>query len=361
MFCVTHEDVAGILRDYGIAAELRNVIELQRYDYEREDPDSKEVRLIVKLELADAPSLVLRFKNEEDVTLDLLECQCAFAHELKRHGILTPSQHQSNGRFANPYTIGGYEVFVTLEQFVEGEVKLIDPQIAKKIGELLGRSHRITEEYDLHVNNDVLFDPFTDNDLFDFEGFLSVEPLVQGEAKLLFDQIVATYHSYMDLLAPLRKRRKYAVQGDISNCNLYLSPCGEVGVFDFNRAGDNVLFCDAVMQGIFEAKLMDYPEDREEDFEAKILLSFWAGYCSVRSLTAEERKLYPYLHAIIHAFWTADIRWSENSLLNAYEAKDEARVHKWLSTIWDRLTHADILTHNMDLSDVLEICYLGEQ
>jgi len=337
MFSITQEDVASILRDYGITTEINNISELQRYHYERDDPNSKEVRLIVKVVLENDSPLVIRFKNEEDVTLELIERQSQFADTLKQNGILTPTQYLANGRFANWYTIGNYEVIVTLEQFVENEIKVVDEAIAKKTGELLAKTHTIAEQYNLHVENDVLFNPFAHNDLFAFDAFISLEPTLQGDDKVFFDKIVDTYNSYMDVLAPLRNRPQYAVQGDISDCNLYLTKWGEVGIFDFNRSGDNVLFCDAVMQAIFEARLMDYPENREDDLEAKILESFLEGYCSVRSFTAEEQNMYPYLCAIIDAFWSSDIRWNEDSLLNAHEAGDTKSVRRWLSTIWERL------------------------
>ena len=337
MFSITHEDVASILRDYGITTEINNISELQRYHYERDDPNSKEVRLIVKVALENDSPLVIRFKNEEDVTLELIERQSQFADTLKQNGILTPTQYLANGRFANWYTIGNYEVIVTLEQFVENEIKVVDEAIAKKTGELLAKTHTIAEQYNLHVENDVLFNPFVHNDLFAFDAFISLEPTLQGDDKVFFDKIVDTYNSYMEVLAPLRNRPQYAVQGDISDCNLYLTKWGEVGIFDFNRSGDNVLFCDAVMQAIFEARLMDYPENREDDLEAKILESFLEGYCSVRSFTAEEQNMYPYLCAIIDAFWSSDIRWNEDSLLNAHEAGDTKSVRRWLSTIWERL------------------------
>lgn len=337
MFHITHEDVASILQDYNIAAEIRNISELQRYHYERDDPDSKEVRLIVKVNLEDASSFVIRFKNEEDVTLELIENQSRFADVLKRNGIITPIQYQANGKFANWYTIGGYDVIVTLEQFVENEIKVVDETIAKKTGELLAKTHTIAEQHNLHVENDVLFNPFADNDLFAFDAFMSLEHLLEGDDKVLFDKIVDVYNSYMEVLAPLRKRPQYAVQGDISDCNLYLTQWDEVGIFDFNRSGDNILYCDAVMQAIFEARLMDYPENKAENFEAKILASFWDGYCSVRSFTKEEQQWYPYLYAIIDAFWSSDIRWNEDSLLNAHKAGDSESIRRWLLTIWERL------------------------
>lgn len=337
MFNISNENIEYILQDYNIFAEIRSVSELQRYHYERNDPNSKEVRLIVKVDLEDASPLVIRFKNEKDITLDLIENQSQFADVLKQNGIITPTQYQAHGRFANWYSIGGYDVIVTLEQFVENEIKIVDETIAKKTGELLAKTHAIAEQNNLHIDNDVLFNPFSHNDLFAYDAFMSLEHLLKGEDKVLFDKIVDAYNAHMDVLAPLRKRSKYAVQGDISDCNLYLTHQGEIGIFDFNRSGDNILFCDAVMQAIFEARLMDYPENEEADFEVKILASFLGGYCSVRSFTEEEQKLYPHLCAIIDAFWSSDIRWNEDSLLNAHKAGDTERVRQCLSMILDRL------------------------
>ena len=337
MFSITLEDVMSILHDYDIAVRINNISELQRYHYERNDPKSKEVRLIVKVDLEDASSLVIRFKNEEDVTLELIESQSQFAAVLKKNNIITPTQYQANGKYANWYSIGDYDVIVTLEEFVENEVKVVDEVIAKKTGELLAKTHTIAEQYNLHIENDVLFNPFAHNDLFAFDAFMSLGSTLEGDDKVLFDKIVDAYNSYMEVLAPLRNRPQYAVQGDISDCNLYLTKWGEVGIFDFNRSGDNILFCDAVMQAIFEARLMDYPENKQDDFETKILESFWKGYCSVRSFTAEEQKLYPYLCAIIDAFWSSDIQWNEDSLMNAQKAGDVESVRRWLSTIYERL------------------------
>lgn len=337
MFRITHEDLATILQDYGIEAKINNFYELQRYHYERDDPNSKEVRLIAKLELENAPPLVVRFKNEKDVTIELIESQSQFAEVLKNEGIITPNQYMSKGRYANWYTISGYEVIVTLEQFVENEIKVVDEITAKKTGELLARTHNIAEQHNLHIDNDVLFNPFEHNDLFSFDSFVSLSQFLVGEDKDLFDRITDKYNAYMEILAPLKERTKYAVQGDISDCNLYLTDGGDVGVFDFNRAGDNVPFCDAVMQAIFEARLMDYPENKDDDFETKILASFWEGYCSVRNFSKEEHELYPYLYAVIDAFWSFDIRWNEDSLMNAHKAGNLDAVRQWLETIWKRL------------------------
>ena len=165
MFEVTCSDIQSIFRDYHILSHIDHFEELQRYHYERDDPSSREVRLIIRVFLADGSSVVVRFKNEKDVSLELLESQCRFAQLLHDRRILTPVQYQSGQSFARWYTIGGYQVIVTVEEFAEGEVRVVDPLVAEKTGALLARTHNIAEECNAHVANDVIFDPFKRNDL----------------------------------------------------------------------------------------------------------------------------------------------------------------------------------------------------
>ncbi len=84
MFIIDHTDIRKALNDFGIYSEIKCISELQRYHYERYDPDLKEVRLIVKAELKSGSPLVVRFKNEADVTLEIIESQSRFADALKK-------------------------------------------------------------------------------------------------------------------------------------------------------------------------------------------------------------------------------------------------------------------------------------
>lgn len=338
MFSVNFNDIENILKDYHIVSKVKQITELQRYDYEHDSSNSKRVRLIIKVDLEESSPLVIRFKNESDVTIEQVESQSRFADTLRNNGIITPYQYKTDGKFAKRYKMNGYDVIVMVEQFVENEIKVVDSSIAKKTGALLAKMHSIAEDNNLHVYNKVLFDPFEQNELFDFETFKSLESTLKNENKVLFDKIVNKYNTYMEILSPLKKYPRYAVQGDISECNLYLTSFGKLGIFDFNRCGDNILFCDAVMQSVFEARLMDYPENKDDDLETKILTSFLEGYCSVRTFSKEQQNWYPYLYAIIDAFWSSDIRWSEDSLLNAHKKGDTDNIRRWLLTILERLT-----------------------
>lgn len=338
MFEVFSDDAAPILRDFGLSAEIVSLVELQRYHYERDDPNSKEVRLIDRVLLADGRSLVIRFKNEVDVSLELVESQSRFADRLRTDGVPCPRQYAAGGAFAKWYTIHGYRVIVTVEEFVQGQLQCVTPEIAKRTGQLLARTHTISEQRGLHVENSVLFDPFTENDLFKFPEFQAIGKELSGDSLALHRKIVQRYKDYMQVLSPLQAQPRYAVQGDLSDCNLYQLEDGSLGIFDFNRCGDNVLYCDAVMQAVFEARLMDYPEDCPAGYEDAILTAFLQGYQAERPFNDRQRGWFPYLYAIIRAFWAIDVVWRGDSLLNAHAKGDANAVHAWLETIWHRLS-----------------------
>lgn len=338
MFDVSLADINEIIRDYGIVSEAVCFTELQRYHYEKNDPDSKEVRLILRVDLGNGKSVVMRFKNEDGVTINLIENQCRFADLLHKNGILTPIQYQSNGVYAKEVSLNGYQVIVCVEEFAQGEIKTVDETIAEKTGALLAKTHDIAERFRAHLDNAVLFDPFQENDLFFYSQFETICRSLDGEEKSLSERIAAKYHEYMCVLSPLKSEPRYAVQGDISDCNLYQNGNGEIGMFDFNCSGDNNLFCDAVMQAIFEARLMDYPLDYLEKTEKIILPAFLKGYQSVRAFTDTQKQMLPYLYAVVTSFWAMDIVWGENSLKKAFDSGDKQAIHCWLDVIWQRIS-----------------------
>ena len=164
MFNVTLNDINAILRDYCFRSPATSFSELQRYHYEKKDPDSKEVRLIIKVELCADKPVVIRFKNESDVTLELMEEQSKFAAILRQNGIEVPKQYKTEDGYARWYSIDTYEVIVTVEQFVEGELHCVDVETALETGRLLAKMHNIAERLDVHIENDLFaFSAFRDN------------------------------------------------------------------------------------------------------------------------------------------------------------------------------------------------------
>ncbi len=329
MFTVTKGDISLILNDFGIFSNVITFSELQRYHYEKNKPASKEVRLIIKANLNNGQSVVVRFKNESDVTLELINAQSRFAKFLADNGIKTPALFMVNHEYARWYTINGYDVIVTVEEFVTEEIHEVSEKIAQKTGRLLAQMHNIAEAGAFHVQNGVLFDPLSENELFSFQAFQKQKNFMLSVDETLYKDIVKEYHSLFQKICIFENEPRYAVQGDISNCNLYQTVDGEVGVFDFNRCGDNVLYYDAVMQAIFEARLMDYPREIDGKQECMILSAFLQGYHRERPFTDVQKETFPYLYAMISAFWLGSI----HSLCHAVEAEDTESVHQWMKEI----------------------------
>lgn len=327
-----------ILTDFGIDTKVKSFIELQRYHYEKHDPQSKELRLIIKVELNNQLPIVIRFKNETGLTLELIENQSRFASLLLKNGIETPKQYSCGGNYAKWYSVGNYDVIVTVEQFVEGELQYIDSEIAEVTGMLLARTHNIAEHADYHVHNDVLFNPLQENDLFSVIEFLRYKDQLMSIEPDLYKSIINQYEEFLDRISVFRDEPRYAVQGDISDCNLYKTEDGEIGMFDFNRCGDNNLYFDAIMQAVFVARLMNYPDNYTGKSEELILPAFLRGYNRERTFSDMQKKIYPYLYAVINAFWSADIIWNDNNLRHSIEAGDKEKISMWMKEI-DRRIH----------------------
>ncbi len=336
MFTITEEEIRTVLRDYGIAGTCASFCELQRYHYEKDDPASKQVRLIIRVDTDKGQALVIRFKNEDDAPIEIIEAQSRFAGLLFDRGIETPKAYQSGGMYARPYRMNGYDVIVTVENFVTGQIDTVDAATAEETGRLLAEMHSIAEQADHHVKSAVLFDPLGRNDLFGFEAFAGHRDRLTAVDSVLFHRIEEEYHRLTERLKPFEKEPRYAVQGDISDCNLYRTEKGKLGVFDFNRCGDNNLFFDAAMQAIFEARLMDYPEDLAGRQEKVILSAFLKGYQQKRPFTAEQTAAFPALYALVSAFWLSDLSWGENSLAHALESNDLASAQQWMEEIYRR-------------------------
>ena len=336
MFKISLSDIQQVLSDYDITDTAADFSELQRYNYDN-NKSSKEIRLIIKVTFEEHSPVVMRFKNEKNVTEEMIEKQSKFAETLFENGIITPHNYSDNGSFAKTYHINGYEVIVTVEDFCEGEVNAVDEETARMTGELLAKMHDISERENLRLGMKTLFDPLDRNDLFDLSVFTENKDKLRGIDPALYDEIEQLKNSCMEKIAVFGNEPRYAVQGDISDCNLYISG-GRLGVFDFNNSGDNVLFYDAAMQAVFEATLMDYKEEASPERERKILSAFLDGYESLRPFTDKQREVFPYLCAILAAFESGKMCYDENNLELLIRENSTDDIRECMKNMYERLS-----------------------
>lgn len=335
-FSPSISQIGDLLASFGIQQMPAAVDELLRYDCAAEELSEKQFRLILKLSFADHTPLVMKFRGggDERDRRFVIEAQTAFADLLYKNGIATSQYHRCGPWLTRTFDWNGYHTVVTLENFCESPIAVIDENVAYKTGQLLAQMHTVSEENRCHVPNRVIMDVFGENDFFDVSEFEILGKKMSGAQLQMHSEICRAYAEKAAVLTPLKGRRAYAVQGDTSIDNIYRTEDGGIGVFDFNCSGDNILFCDAVMEAWFLAHNMDYAEPLTEEFSDRLACAYLRGYHEMRPFTDAEKQMIPPLYAIATAF---DGRITDR-LVSAMESQDPDGMDDVLAWIHHHLT-----------------------
>ena len=227
-------------------------------------------------------------------------------------------------------------VQVTVEDFVKGQLQIINVETARQIGRMHARAHEISLRAGCHVDYPVLFDALGENDLFSFAMLEEQLPGMPDPLRGKAENVLALCHDHQAALSPLAAYPRCATQGDLSDCNLYRTSDGEIGMFDFNNCGDAVPLVDAIMQGIFVSRLMDYGQEPTEAFSLGLLRAYLEGYESIRPLTAQEKELARHMDALCAALWRFDLVFGDDSLKNLLARGDMAGADALLDTLLRR-------------------------
>lgn len=104
-------------------------------------------------------------------------------------------------------------------------------------------------------------------------------------------------------------------------------------MFDIKNCGDHSLLSDAILQGIFMARMMDYEEPITERMSRTLFLAFLSGYVSQRPFTNEDMEIIPDLYAVTNAFWLGDLEYGKGTLVNRLGAGENKVVETKLRAI----------------------------
>ena len=266
-----------ILRGYGLLQRVAGLTELLRYHYDEGDNPTDEVRLILRAELDDREPVVIKLLREKEYPASVMEAQAAFSETLRRCSVPTARHYAAGERFVTLWHIMGREIQATVEDFVQGQLQIINVETARQIGRMHARAHEIALREGCHVDYPVQFDALGEKDLFSFAMLEEILPGMNASQRGKAQELLMLCRAHQAALSPLAAYPRCATQGDLSDCNLYRTADGEIGMFDFNNCGDAVPLVDAVMQGIFVSRRMDYGHEPTEEFTLELLRAFLTG------------------------------------------------------------------------------------
>ncbi len=321
------EDIGAVLEMYGFGPAFS-----EPKEYIREDDGEGWIRVVLSVLSGGGGRVVIKLLRDEDdidAAREKTEKQSAFSEFMRRNGILTPKRYSANGRFCNIYTYNGFPCNVTVEDWCGEEIRAIDPGIAYKIGVLMARMHLLSLENRCEIGCGTLFSAAYWNDVDVYEDFCEIcgdprlDSSVAAEIKRLRNEKLRALRTLWDRLP------KAAVQGDISINNLVLEN-GELTVFDYNNAGDEVLVSDLVMEGLLTAYEMELPEGSDPASQNKLFPALLKGYLSVRRLTSDEADAAWLIYTLYNSLWFSRVVSREDSLKETVQRGDFAAANRLL-------------------------------
>jgi len=326
------KDILNILSLYNIYSDVLDY----KFFINEFDEETLEMKFIVKVELADNRKLVTKFIRQDFHPNNIIEEQSRFSEHLRSHGVLTPIRYKSGDNYCITYPFNEYTLDVTVEDYFGEEIKAIDNDLAYKIGQLMGKNHRIAENDNLHITNRTMFNIVGYNEVSGYDDFLEFgkNELIERD---IFNQICSIYDKKLNRLKEVwDSLPKYATQGDYSTNNLTYHG-DELGIFDYNNAGDETLISDMILEGLLTAYESDLSDGLTDDDRLELFKIFVNGYISQRQLSEKEKSIFNDIYAISKGLWFTRIQYNENSLEKLIENNEHEKVEKLIQEIYEDL------------------------
>lgn len=335
---VEAEAIESILRMYGFPERISEQRSFIHYIGE-----DGYVKLIFRVTLEDGRMLVIKILHEEGdpaQNRQTAEKQSRFSEFMRGQGIKTPARYQAKGSYCNEFVYRDIPCDVTVEDWCGEEIKEINVDIARRIGELMARMHMISLASQWEIGCGTLFSAAWWNDVDAYPKFCEIcevqklDQEIAAKIKALREEKLARIRAVWDELP------KAAVQGDISINNLV---CGadELTVFDYNNAGDEVLVSDLVMEGLLTAYEMELPDGVTASYREKLFPALLKGYLSVRPLSELERGAAWEIYTLYHGLWFTRIECREDSLEKLVERGDYSTANRLLHQMLLDMTEQD--------------------
>lgn len=313
---ITKEILQNILSSYGIDEKITEFSHFITGD--NGEGDIKYITSVT----TERGRYVVKLVRQRQKFKRAIEDQCVFSEYLRNNGILTPRHYTCRGRYRTDARVGEYILNVTVEDYIGEEMKLLTAPLARRIGELMGKMHTLSERGNCHIyRGEVIFNLVGYNEVNGYNSLLHMAragklgSAVKDGASALARIKRANSRIMRAIRQGFTGLPVYAVQGDISINNLTLVD-GELAVFDYNIAGDLPLLSDMILEGLLTAHEMD----REDGLTVEGAYSeFESGYFSVRPLTDAEAAIYKTALDYSEALWFSKISEYFNGSVGALQ------------------------------------------
>lgn len=326
------ENLVDVLALYNITEQISDF----KFFINWYNDKTSEMKVIAKIDFVNRSPLIVKLVREDRHPHDVIEKQSKFSEYLRNQGILTPKRYMSGDSYCIKYKLSDIYLNVTVEDYFGEEIKTIDFKLAYKIGQLIARTHIISEKGNCHIEANTIFNVIGYNEVIGYDKFVEFGENGKIDSEM-YQKIKKVYSDKLERIKLLWDRLpKYAIQGDCSINNLtYIGE--ELGIFDYNIAGDETLVGDMVLEGLLTANEMDLAEGLSDTERIELFRSFYNGYINERPLTVDEENVLSDIYAISSGLWFTKIDSNENSLTKLVERNECDKINLLLQEIYNTL------------------------
>lgn len=242
----------------------------------------------------------------------------------------------SGNSYCIKYKLNDMFLDVTVEDYLGEEIKTIDFKLAYEIGQLMAKIHNISEKGHCYIGANTIFNVVGYNEVSGYDEFVKLGESGKIDSEM-YQKIKKIYCIKIQRIKLLwDKLPRYATQGDFSINNLtYIGE--ELGIFDYNIAGDETFVGDMVLEGLLTANEMDLADSLSDTNREELFKHFYKGYTSERPLTKDEQHIFNDIYSISSGLWFTKILYNENSLIKLVECNNYHKVNLLLQEIYNTL------------------------
>lgn len=290
------EDFNSIIAIYGIHSEAIKFKELQSI------LSDKNIRLIYIIQTKDKQRFVCRITHESHYPIWLIQKQSLFAMCLYNNGISTAQKLHCNGNYCIQWRKNGIVFSITLERYAGNDLKTVNIDTFRVLGELLGHTHAISQMYKQSIGFSFTMNAINTGRAKYKNIFINAKDIYLCEVEIskaayLHDSLIHILRTIWPALP------QGAVHGDLGLFNNILMSKNRFVIIDFNLSGDEAYLFD--LMTTFYSSFYKFCSKKE--FYSVNVLSllhiFLKGYIKYRKLTTFEKQNFKLISALVNGIF----------------------------------------------------------
>lgn len=281
---------------FGVKGALADTLEFINMDVEIDG--ERQIRVITAAETDEGKVVVFKLVHEPMFHKELIESQIEFSQKLRVAGLNTTYQFKAEGSYVLDVVLEGMNCCLTCEEYIGSRPDHLSAVLEYEIGKVLGESHRLSEKLNLEVGFSRLYHEVMRKSSYRKVWNSTCSEWVDPQ---WIEQMTEIHDGLMEeIQAEFTSLPKAAVQGDVYGVNnVAVTDEGELAIFDYNLAGDEVLVADFLLSWYRTIGDMNMHTFINEETVDLMWNAFSTGYLKSRPLSKEEYQIGNKLSAVL--------------------------------------------------------------